>query len=585
MNGKFLEAIKNIKQKYISYGIAEKEIILIVRSYLQNIPKEETTKEEFINKLICDVTKLLNEYIINEIENSNYSSAIFFTNNTLSEKQTKKNSIAELNKIRDYCQEIGIISDIDFYNELISQCQIVKDLISVIIAGHVEDIENNNISKITKNNFVKELIEAYCVSSSLISNYELIELPEDSNLPMATDPFRQYMSEIKKKPFSPEEEKEAWIKIKNGDKSAKEDFVERNLLLVISIAKRYYNSCLDQLDLVQEGNVGLLKAIEKYDPDKGNKFSTYATWWIRQSITRAISDKGRVVRIPVHQHQKIAKYKNAISELQGELSAYPTRKQIRERLGWTEEELKRIEIDAQEVSSLNQLVGGEDNETELLEFIESEDFNPEEEYLHNNHNREIILMFIRSSLTKKEMFVISKRFGIDDGIPKTLERVAPLLGVTRERIRQIEAKALKKLKASQEAAALYKNSEIINFVGLNKKIDLTPEDQEGYQRVTDDVLDRLIDTMWNPRYNCITNGATPFRNSLILGLRYGAVDGKKHSIPAIASLFNLDYGTIKDILFKTSTRLINEYNKINQENKISYEEYETSLTKLLTKGQ
>ena len=435
------------------------------------------------------------------------------------------------------------------------------------------------ISKITKNQFVKELIEAYCVSSSLTSEYELLEQNDDSS-PMIEDMYRQYLSEITKKPLTPEQEKEYWIRIKNGDKLAYDEFIECNLRLVISIAKRYHSYELDNLDLIQEGNIGLIKAMQKFDPDKGNKFSTYATWWIRQGITRAIADTGRTIRIPVHQTQKVAKYKKTIEELQMELKMTPTREQIRERLGWTEREYNRIEIDAQDVVSLNQLVGGEDNETELIEFIPTEELAPETAYLENTHEQEIILMFIRSSLTLREMMVLSKRNGMDNGVQKTLEVVGQMMGVTRERIRQIEAKALRKLKNSQEASALYNNTEIKIYSNRNTKVVLTDEEKSGYQKVDIDDIKKLVAIMASPRFSSITSGSKPFKNALMLGLRYGALNGKKYSIPAIATMFNVTYGIVLDTIYKTSSILITEYNKQNQENQISPIEEQTYLKKI-----
>ena len=381
---------------------------------------------------------------------------------------------------------------------------------------------------------------------------------------MIEDVYRQYLSEITKKPLTPEQEKEYWVRIKNGDKLAYDEFVECNLRLVISIAKRYHSYELDKLDLVQEGNIGLIKAMQKFSPDKGNKFSTYATWWIRQGITRAIADTGRTIRIPVHQTQKVAKYKKTIEELQMELKMTPTREQIRERLGWTEREYNRIEIDDQDVVSLNQLVGGEDNETELIEFIPTEELAPETAYLENTHEQEIILMFIRSSLTLREMMVLSKRNGMDNGVQKTLEVVGQMMGVTRERIRQIEAKALRKLKNSQEASALYNNTEIKIYSNKNTKVVLTDEEKSGYQKVDIDDIKKLVAIMASPRFSSITSGSKPFKNALMLGLRYGALNGKKYSIPAIATLFNVTYGIVLDTIYKTSSILITEYNKQNQ---------------------
>lgn len=576
MDSKLSKIINNIKQKYLSLGLTDKEITSVITTYFKS--------NQFENKAIDydiedELTTRLNEYIKNQIEDSNYDTILRYITSRLTLKDNKKDCISELNKIKEFCITTNITPDIDLYNELINSSLIIKELIAIIIAEHIEDIEQNKISKITKNQFVKELIEAYCVSSSLTSEYELLEQNDDSS-PMIEDMYRQYLSEITKKPLTPEQEKEYWVRIKNGDKLAYDEFVECNLRLVISIAKRYHSYELDKLDLVQEGNIGLIKAMQKFSPDKGNKFSTYATWWIRQGITRAIADTGRTIRIPVHQTQKVAKYKKTIEELQMELKMTPTREQIRERLGWTEREYNRIEIDAQDVVSLNQLVGGEDNETELIEFIPTEELAPETTYLENTHEQEIILMFIRSSLTLREMMVLSKRNGMDNGVQKTLEVVGQMMGVTRERIRQIEAKALRKLKNSQEASALYNNTEIKIYSNRNTKVVLTDEEKSGYQKIDIDDIKKLVAIMASPRFSSITSGSKPFKNALMLGLRYGALNGKKYSIPAIATLFNVTYGIVLDTIYKTSSILITEYNKQNQEKQISPIEEQTYLKKI-----
>ena len=576
MDSKLLKIINNIKQKYLSLGLTDKEITSIITTYFKSNQSETNAIDYDIEDKL---TTRLNEYIKNQIEDSNYDTILRYITSRLTLKDNKKDCISELNKIKEFCITTNITPDIDLYNELINSSLIIKELIAIIIAEHIEDIEQIKISKITKNQFVKELIEAYCVSSSLTSEYELLEQNDDSS-PMIEDMYRQYLSEITKKPLTPEQEKEYWVRIKNGDKLAYDEFVECNLRLVISIAKRYHSYELDKLDLVQEGNIGLIKAMQKFSPDKGNKFSTYATWWIRQGITRAIADTGRTIRIPVHQTQKVAKYKKTIEELQMELKMTPTREQIRERLGWTEREYNRIEIDAQDVVSLNQLVGGEDNETELIEFIPTEELAPETAYLENTHEQEIILMFIRSSLTLREMMVLSKRNGMDNGVQKTLEVVGQMMGVTRERIRQIEAKALRKLKNSQEASALYNNTEIKIYSNKNTKVVLTDEEKSGYPKVDIDDIKKLVAIMASPRFSSITSGSKPFKNALMLGLRYGALNGKKYSIPAIATLFNVTYGIVLDTIYKTSSILITEYNKQNQENQISPIEEQTYLKKI-----
>ena len=260
------------------------------------------------------------------------------------------------------------------------------------------------------------------------------------------DPVKMYLKDIGKVPLlSPEEELELAKRSLEGDEYAKAKLSESNLRLVVSIAKRYSGRTNMQfLDLIQEGNIGLIKAVEKFDPSKGFRFSTYATWWIRQSITRAMADQARTIRIPVHMVETIHKLTRVKRQLLQDLGRDPTSAEIAEAMEITEEKVAEIQKIAQDPISLENPVG-EEEDSKIADFIEDETIKSPAEVAAQNLLREQLIAVI-DTLTPREQKVIRLRYGLDDSHPRTLEEVGREFNVTRERIRQIEAKALRKLR-------------------------------------------------------------------------------------------------------------------------------------------
>jgi len=259
------------------------------------------------------------------------------------------------------------------------------------------------------------------------------------------DPVKVYLREIGRVPLlSSDEEIELAVKIADGDEKAKRRLAEANLRLVVSIAKKYVGRGMYFLDLIQEGNVGLIKAVDKFDYTKGFKFSTYATWWIRQAITRAIADQARTIRIPVHMVETINRLKRVQSQLLHENGYEPTEEMIAEKLDMPVERVREIMRVAQEPVSMETPIGPEED-SRLMDFIRDEDaLAPDEAALKTITNEDID--GVLKTLTEREEAVIRLRFGLQDGRCHTLEEVGSEFNVTRERIRQIEAKALRKLR-------------------------------------------------------------------------------------------------------------------------------------------
>jgi RNA polymerase primary sigma factor len=304
-------------------------------------------------------------------------------------------------------------------------------------------------------------------SSEDIEDPELTDISEEEEEEIEIDPstlddttddsVRLYLREIGKIPLlTLEEEQSLAQRVVKGDKKAKDKMVEANMRLVVSIAKRYSGRGLDFLDLIQEGNTGLLRAVEKFDPDKGFKFSTYATWWIRQAITRAIADQARTIRIPVHMVETINKLLRTQRRLTQEMNREPTLDELSKELEMDVEKIEYVMKIKQDITSLDAGVGrdGDDDDSVLGDFVEDEDRITPEESASNQLLKEQI-RDILATLSEREQKIIKMRFGLDGGKSHTLEEVGQEFAVTRERIRQIEAKALSKLRKHRDTKKLH----------------------------------------------------------------------------------------------------------------------------------
>lgn len=285
---------------------------------------------------------------------------------------------------------------------------------------------------------------------------EEVEVPEKVFMDdVADDSVRLYLREIGKIPLlKPDEELALAYKVVAGDKRAKDKMAEANMRLVVSIAKRYVGRGLDLLDLIQEGNTGLLRAVEKFDPDKGFKFSTYATWWIRQAITRAIADQARTIRIPVHMVETINKLLRTQRRLTQDLNREPTNEEIAKAMEIDVEKVEHIMKIKQDISSIDAPVRDDEEDSVLGDFIEDEDTVSPEDSATGQLLKEHVKIML-GALSEREQKILKLRFGLEDGRSHTLEEVGQEFNVTRERIRQIEAKALAKLRKHKDSKKLH----------------------------------------------------------------------------------------------------------------------------------
>ena len=352
----------------------------------------------------------------------------------------------KLKKIREQLEKQGKKKGFITYKEIIEQLQDM-DLSPEEIDEFYDHLSRLGIDVIDDDADKEEQALADVDDADVKEDTENVE-DVDLSVPdgvSVNDPVRMYLKEIGKIPLlTPEEEIELALRMEQGDEDAKRALAEANLRLVVSIAKKYVGRGMLFLDLIQEGNLGLIKAVEKFDYRKGFKFSTYATWWIRQAITRAIADQARTIRIPVHMVETINKLIRVSRQLVQELGREPTPEEIAEVMNISEEKVREILKIAQEPVSLETPIGEEDD-SHLGDFIEDQDVQAPAEAAAFELLKEQ-LDDVLETLTPREKKVLKLRFGLDDGRSRTLEEVGQVFGVTRERIRQIEAKALRKLR-------------------------------------------------------------------------------------------------------------------------------------------
>jgi len=338
----------------------------------------------------------------------------------------------------------GFVTDsevLHYFPRIEENVSFLEEIYDVLEKHHIKVIETSQLIELPKEEVSQKELEA------------AISVPGFEELP---DSVQMYLREIGKTPLLTQaDEKDLAKKIEKGDEESRRKFIQANLRLVVSIAKRYVNRTpnLSLLDLIQEGNIGLSRAVDKFDYRRGFKFSTYATWWIRQAITRALADQSRTIRIPVHMVETIAKYTQAKRRLMQELGRDPLAEEIAVEMDLPVVKIHHIQKISQEVISLESPVGDDDEDSLLAEFIPDEKNLTPSQVASQGLLREKIKEIL-VDLMPREQLILKMRFGLDDGITHTLEEVGQKFGVTRERIRQIEAKALIKIREHGKAHML-----------------------------------------------------------------------------------------------------------------------------------
>lgn len=451
------------------------EIIKILSQLIEEIYKiysfTEITKEQYYEIVIDEIEKSKAEfndkinykkymkktigikmlsYTKNELNDK--EKALIIINNYINKKFIKEtnynNALKNLDILLQFFENYSYIYNIDVLICLINSNPLLLSNIEFIFNKYEDQILEGKINRVINNDFIISIIEAYCIYKKIdIKEYEDDDF--DKEIPDSVNDVRTYIMEVVKIPLlNLEEERELGYRILNNDEEAKNRLIESNLKLVISVAKNYQNRGVSLLDLIQEGNLGLIEAVNRYDVRLGFKFSTYAIWWIRQKIARSIANSSRNIRIPVHYYEKINKYRRTYNELELKLRRKPTSIEIANEMNISIEEAKRIEFYQDDTVSLNALVG-EKKDAQLEDYIPSEKDTTEEIVFKKTMQHEVRKILEKCNLSSREIDVLMLRNGFNNNEELTLGEIGKKYGITRERVRQIEAKALLKLRRSK----------------------------------------------------------------------------------------------------------------------------------------
>lgn len=437
------------------------------------------TKEDFYNLVLNEIDKSKKTYngdigyieyiknsmnivLVDQIKKSllEPKAAIIIINNYINKHLKKsfvyEDSIKNFKKLEKFFETYDYIPNPDVLLQIIRENMEFSQMIESVMKKFKTQIISGNLEKIFDDSTIILIIETYCMSKNIdIKEPEEFEKDSiDSGNFELTDSVKTYLREIGRRPLlTLEEERKLAQRISKGDNYAREIFIESNLKLVVSIAERYIGRGLSFLDLIQEGNLGLITALDKYDVSRGLKFSSYATYWIRQAITRAIADKGRNVRVPVYMYEKIGAYKKAVTNLEARLNRQPMINEIANEMGLSIPEVTKLHKLQSDAVSMNTLVGN-DEYTELGNFIPASEETPEDVAIVGNMQLQVRKLLEDCNLKPREIEVLMLRFGFNDREPMLLEEIGKKINITREGVRQIESRALMKIRRSKHVKAL-----------------------------------------------------------------------------------------------------------------------------------
>lgn len=432
--------------------------------YLSKLKEIEDTMdfsdgEIDIESMIKNCSK---RYIADTLEEENQAIKVVsnFIKKNIKLKNKYQDNIISFEKIVNFFHDFNCFPPPNLLIELIDKNDTLNRILQDVVENNLEILQKYDIDSKFSDDISKNFIELYCLKNNIEIKKEDDIQEEDytefitniTNTVYTDDSVKMYLQEIHKPILTKEQEKSLALRIRNGDEKAKELFIERNLRLVIKVARKYTGHGISFLDLIQEGNLGLIKAVDKFDVTKGYKFSTYATCWIRQSIQRSLGDKSRNIRLPIHLYEKVKKYELLKKELSLKFNREPTFEELSKKMRVSIDTIYKYERLEHDTISLNMIVGDEDSELE--DFISLSTESIDNQFIEENLKDVIENLLKNSHLTTKEIDILKLRFGIGTNDPKTLEEAGKIYGVSRERIRQIQEKALKKIRRSYNVKEL-----------------------------------------------------------------------------------------------------------------------------------
>lgn len=438
--------IYSLKDAYSFIGLSEVEFYSLMLENIEKISNlyQGNMEVSYYVYLKDELSKILNKYMKNELESKEDINIIInYASINIKVSNDYEKNLKQFKNFGNFFKKINFKPNADLCISIINSSSNLYKLLESIVAFNSDLIKENKVRELTKNSVLQSFVVFYC----MINNIDIHDDYEDDVLNNENDYDRvsSYLRRFKGPLLTHEEEYELFKKVQAGNKKAIDILVEKNQRLIVLIARRHARNPGMLDDLIQEGNIGLLKAIEGFDFTKGYKFSTYATWWITQAITRYIYNKSRNIRLPVNKHEKISKLKKARRKLLSELNREPTIEELSKELKCSKESIEDLYNIMSDTTSLNIIIN-EDEDTELGDII---DLSEDDDGLSNIlMSDEVKALLGKCNLNERELFVIKHHFGLYDGIPKTLEEIGKLLGLTRERVRQIKEGALKKIRNS-----------------------------------------------------------------------------------------------------------------------------------------
>ena len=423
------------------YHLSINEIELSKKLYNDKEAYDKYIKEKIIDVIFKKINTLLSDVRTSFDVVNNY------VNQNLKQTKSSVGAIKQFKQLNSFFKTCSFVPNPDLIIELITKNERFSQMIDTIVQKYYSQIILGKAETIFDNSLLLMTIESYC----MLQKIEIVEVEDQEyrSVIETTDSIRAYFSEVRKKPLlSIDEEKDLAIRIEKGDLQAKQLFIESNLRLVISIAKKYVGMGLDFLDLIQEGNCGLIVAVEKYNVHLGFKFSTYATQWIRQAIARAVVDKGRNIRVPVSIYEQLSVYKKVVNMLENKLNREPSIEEIANKMRLSISEVTKLYKLTSDTTSINQMVG-EDSDAELGQFVLAAEETTEDIVVNGTLQYQVRKLLKDCKLKDREVEILMLRYGFNGQKEHTLDEISAMFHVTRERIRQIEAIALMKIRKSK----------------------------------------------------------------------------------------------------------------------------------------